>query len=147
MRREHRFMQLKSGVFLLAGLVMACGDVRTEPAVLMVDINHFRTAQVDRGRRTAEDDIANGRQAFYVATCTFPRPPSKADLRRLERIKRGLRKIGVKPIEYVACGDVVESATRIEAFVEGYNGVSGAELSRRHGEDWGEKVAGTVPHK
>lgn len=119
---------------------MSAGDARTEPTVLMVDINHFRTEQVERGRATAKDDITNGRQAFYLGTCSFPSPPSKAEVRRIERTKRGLMRIGGKPREYDACNDMIESATRTEAFVEGYNDVSSAELSRRQGENWYEKV-------
>jgi hypothetical protein len=35
---------------------------------------------------------------------------------------------------------VIESSIRFGAFVEGYNDVSSAELSRRHGNEWRRKL-------
>ncbi len=78
-----------------------------------------------------------GKLAFYVGTCGFP-GLSKVESRDFEKLKKRLKTIGVAPLEHDKCNDIANEARRMAAYVEGYNVVTGREISRRFGKKWAQ---------
>jgi hypothetical protein len=120
---------------LMAALVTVSvpGGVRAQGVVYVHDGKNLPQHRV-RGQAYAERDLKAGKTKFYVQICTFP-PPERKEIRSFE-IRQALYKASGITVMADLCNDIVPNGLQQSAFVEGYNAVMGAAITKRMGTAW-----------
>lgn len=115
-----------AAVFSIFTRVRSASAPKPEPQLIAsIDLTIGNpTVAFARGAARAKADIETG--VLKLQTFGLAEPPSPADAAKAERLKK---RYG---IEWVNAGRAVTPVT--QAFADGYNSVSEAEIERRHGQ-------------